>query len=375
VSLPVAEMVAIVAPFPPGGSSAALRTRGSVKLAGTFFRPSLNRPAMNLRSPHAVRAFFSALLLSASLLPMLAQGQPAQASRIPVIVDMDIGDDIDDAFALGLLLASPDIEIVGITTAWGHTALRVRLLERLLRETGHSGIPVAQGIATVNPTPFTQARYAERGAAPATPPMPAVDFLLARIKQRPGAITLLALGPLTNVGAAIARDPATFRQLKQVVMMGGSVRAGYRKSQYVASRPADKEYNIVSDIGAAQALFGAGVPIVMMPLDSTQIRLDEVERNALFGHGSALTDALTLLYHQWIDAYQPWSSTMPSLFDVVPVAWLADPLVCPTTRLHIAVGDDGMTREQPGKPNAAVCLASDQGRFFKLLMGRLLARP
>jgi inosine-uridine nucleoside N-ribohydrolase len=288
---------------------------------------------------------------------------------------MDIGDDIDDAFALGLLLQSPEIEIVGITTAWGDTALRVRLLERLLRETGHSGIPVAQGITTPNPTPFTQARYAQRGAAPAAPSVGAVDFLLQQIRQRPGQITLLALGPLTNIGAAIARDPATFRQLKQVVMMGGSVRAGYRKSQYVPSRPADKEYNIASSVAGAKALFGSGVRIVMMPLDATQIRLDEVERNALFGHGSPLTDALALLYHQWIDAYQPWSSTMPSLFDVVPVAWLVDPLVCPATPLHITIGDDGSTREGPGKPNAAVCLASDQEKFFKVLMGRLLELP
>jgi inosine-uridine nucleoside N-ribohydrolase len=307
----------------------------------------------------------------AALLPALAH---AEAPRIPVIVDMDIGDDIDDAFALGLLLKSPEIEIVGITTAWGDTALRMRLLERLLRETGHGNIPVALGIKTVNPTPFTQARYAQRGAMPARAPA-AVDFLLQQIRQRPGQVTLLALGPLTNVGAAIARDPATFRQLKQVVMMGGSVRAGYRKSQYVPSRPADKEYNIVSDPAGARALFASGVPIVMMPLDSTQIRLDEVERNALFGHGSPLTDALTLLYHQWIDAYQPWSSTMPSLFDVVPVAWLIDPQVCPTTPLHITVGVDGTTREAAGTPNAAVCLASSQGRFFNVMMGRLLDQP
>ena len=199
--------------------------------------------------------------------------------------------------------------------------------------------------------------------------------MLQQIRQRPGQITLLAVGPLTNVGAAIARDPATFKQLKPVVMMGGSVRAGYRKSQYVPNRPPDKEYNIVSDVAGAQALFRAGVPIVMMPLDATQIRLDEVERNALFGHGSPLTDALTLLYHQWIDAYQPWSSTMPSLFDVVPVAWLVDPRVCALTPLRINVEDDGRTREQAGAPNAAVCLASDSRRFFDVLMGRLLERP
>ena len=295
----------------------------------------------------------------------------AQAAPQKVIVDMDIGDDIDDAFALGLLLQSPEIDIIGITTAWGDTALRAQLVERMLRETGHSQIPVAQGIVTTgNPQPFTQARYAQRGKLPAR--IDAVDFMLDQIKRHPGQVTLLALGPLTNVGAAIQRDAATFSKLKQVAMMGGSVRSGYRKSQYVPSRPADKEYNIVSEIGGAQKLFTSGVPIVMMPVDSTQIRLDEVERNALLGHGSPVTDALALLYHQWINAYQPWSSNMPSLFDVVPVAWLIDPAVCPTTPLNIVVDNDGYTREQAGKPNAQVCLASDQKRFFDIMMPRLL---
>jgi inosine-uridine nucleoside N-ribohydrolase len=310
-----------------------------------------------------LRGLFSVLALSCAVL--------AQAAPQKVIVDMDIGDDIDDAFALGLLLQSPEIDIVGITTAWGDTALRAQLLERMLRETGHSQIPVAQGIATSgNPQPFTQARYAQRGKLPAR--LDAVDFMLEQIRRQPGQITLLALGPLTNIGAAIQRDAATFGKLKQVAMMGGSVRSGYRKSQYVPSRPADKEYNIASDIASAQRLFTSGVPIVMMPVDSTQIRLDEVERNALLGHGSAITDAMALLYHQWINAYQPWSSNMPSLFDVVPVAWLIDPAVCPTTPLRIVVDNDGYTREQQGKPNAQVCLASDQKRFFDTLMPRLL---
>jgi inosine-uridine nucleoside N-ribohydrolase len=310
-----------------------------------------------------LRGLFSVLALSCAMI--------AQAAPQKVIVDMDIGDDVDDAFALGLLLQSPEIDIVGITTAWGDTALRAQLLERMLRETGHSQIPVAQGIATTgNPQPFTQARYAQRGKLPAK--IDAVDFMLEQIKRQPGQITLLALGPLTNIGAAIQRDATTFGKLKQVAMMGGSVRSGYRKSQYVPARAADKEYNIISDIASAQKLFTSGVPIVMMPVDSTQIRLDEVERNALLGHGSPVTDALALLYHQWINAYQPWSSNMPSLFDVVPVAWMIDPSVCPTTPLHIVVDNDGFTREQAGKPNAQVCLASDQKRFFEIMMPRLL---
>lgn len=313
-----------------------------------------------------------AALSSVLLFTALGASHACAAPVHKVIVDMDIGDDIDDAFALALLLQSPDIEIVGITTAWGDTALRGRLLERLLRETGHASIPVAQGIATPNPTPFTQARYAQRGVAPSRPPQDAIDFILREIKRQPGQITILALGPLTNIGAVIARDAATFTKVKQVVMMGGSVRAGYRKSQYVPARPADKEYNIASDVKGAQALFASGVPIVMLPLDSTQIRLDEVERNAIFGHGSPLTDAVTLLYHQWIDSYQPWSSNMPSLFDVVPVTYLIDPASCPATPLRIAVTDDGLTREVAGQPNARVCLASDQPRFFSVFMQRLL---
>ena len=296
----------------------------------------------------------------------------AAAPAEKVIVDADIGDDIDDAFAIGLLLQSQEFDILGFTTTWGDTRLRAQLFERLLRETGHASIPVAVGLPTKSDTAFTQAAYARRGALPMTPAADGVAFLLQQIKAHPGQITLIALGPLGNIGAAIKCDPATFRQLKRVVMMGGSIRAGYQKSEYVAPRPADKEYNIVSDIPAAQALFNSGVPIVMMPLDSTQLHLDEVERNAVFGHGSALTDALTLLYHQWTDAYQPWASATPTLFDAVPVAWLIDPRVCPTTTMRIAVSDAGDTREVADTPNAEVCLRSDKARFTALLMSRLM---
>jgi inosine-uridine nucleoside N-ribohydrolase len=302
----------------------------------------------------------------------LAFACQAQAAPQRVIVDTDIGDDIDDAFALALVLTSPEFEVVGITTGWGDTALRARLVQRLLRETGRVGIPVAEGVATPSQTPFTQARWAQRGA-PGGPALPAVDFLLDSIRRHPGEITLLALGPLTNLGAAIARDPATFRGLKRVVLMGGSVRSGYVKSPFHAPRPPDKEYNIVSDIAAAQAVFASGVNLVMMPLDSTQIRFEETARNVLFAQGTPLTDALTLLYHQWIDAYQPWSSLTPTLFDVVPVAYAIDPGLCPTTPLRIVVDDQGATREVAGAPNAQVCLAADAPRLLGLFMQRLRA--
>lgn len=320
--------------------------------------------SMRRRLLHLGRWLCVSLCLACCLAPVAR----AQAQR--VIVDTDIGDDIDDAFALALVLASPEFDVVGITTAWGDTRLRVRLVHRLLREIGRADIPVAEGIATESRTPFTQARWAQRGPA-VDRAAPAVDFLLDSIRRHPGEITLLALGPLTNLGAAIQRDPAMFRRLKRVVLMGGSVRRGYSKSAFHAPRPPDKEYNFVSDIAAAQALFGSGVSIVMMPLDSTQIRFEEAARNAVFAQGKPLTDALTLLYHQWLDAYQPWSSATPTLFDVVPVAYAIDASLCPTSALHIDVDADGATKETAGASNAQVCLAADEPRLLGLLMERL----
>lgn len=288
-----------------------------------------------------------------------------------VIVDLDIGDDLDDAFALSLVLASPELEVLGISTAWGDTGLRARMVERLLRENGRGQLPISQGLETQSQILFSQARWAQRGALPPNLPS-SVDFLLQQIHKYPGQITLLALAPLSNIAAAIDRDPATFRQLKRVVMMGGSLRSGYNKSDYLPVRPPDKEYNIAADIPAAQKLFAAGVPITMFPLDSTLLRLDNLRREALFSHGSPQTDALTLLYHQWSNAYQPWASDTPTLFDVVPVAALVDPGLCTTTPLRIEVGADGFTREKAGAPNADVCLKVDKSAVLELMMGRLL---
>lgn len=311
----------------------------------------------------------------------LALSLTAQAAAIPVIVDLDIGDDIDDSFALAMILSSPELDVKGISTAWGDTALRAQMVRRLLKETGREGIPVLEGLRTQSQIAFTQARWAAGPRLPgaAEPPAPApnrpgasVDFMLQQARQHPGQITLLALGPLTNVAAAIQRDPQGFRLFKQVVMMGGSVRSGYSKSDYLPARAPDREYNIISDTPAAQALFAAGVPIVMMPLDSTALRLDDQKRAAIFSQGSALTDALTLMYQQWTNAYQPWASATPTLFDVVPVAWLLDPTLCPTTALRIAVDAQGYTRETAGVPNAAVCLAADKPRVLDRLMQALL---
>jgi purine nucleosidase len=294
--------------------------------------------------------------------------QPGQAPAAQlVILDTDIGDDIDDAFALGLALASPELKILGITTTFGDTELRARLLDRYLRAVGRTDIPVAAGPQSQTDNVFTQRAYALQ--SPARQHRDGAGFLLQQVGQHPGQVTLIGIGPLVTVQAAIERDPATFRKLRRVVLMGGSIERGYdgRNGEH---RPPDAEWNISRDPAGARALLAAGVPVFMMPLDSTQIHLEEPMRERIFAHGSPLTDQLTLLYHQWMSGTESHSPT-PTLFDPVAVTYAFRPDLCPVTPMRIAVDDQGFTRPVPGAPNAEVCLKSDEKGFLGLLLGRI----
>lgn len=289
-----------------------------------------------------------------------------------VIFDTDIGDDLDDAFALALAVSTPKLQVVGVTAAWGDTTLRARLAARFLQQTGHGDIPVAAGPRTESKSPFTQRRWAEKFPQPQSGWPDGVDFILNMIRHNPGQITLISVSPLSNVGALIDKDPATFRLLRQVVIMGGSIRRGYGDLGYTPSHGPDPEYNILLDIPSARKLFASGVPLYVMPLDSTQLKLDEVKRTILFSQGTAVTDALALLYAQWS------ASTLnatPTLFDAMAVAATIDPSVCPTQPMHIEIDDKGFTRPTEGKPNAQVCLQSDPDRFFRFYFATVLAQP
>jgi purine nucleosidase len=308
-------------------------------------------------------------ILLASGLARSARAQQAVVAPQLVVIDTDIGDDIDDAFALGLALQSPELKVLGVTTAFGNTELRAQLAERYLEAAGRGEIPVAAGVHTETTNPMTQAAYARRGPEKAY--SDGVAFLLDQIRAHPGEVTLIAIGPLFNVQAAIARDAATFRKLKRVVMMGGSIERGYDDAKTGARRPPDAEWNILQDPKGAQALLASGVPVSMMPLDSTQIHLEEPERDAIFAHGSPVTDQITLLYHQWKVGNWAHSPT-PTLFDPVAVTYSFRPELCPAVPMHIEVDGKGFTRRTAGKPNAEVCLKSNEAGFLELLRGRLM---
>ena len=294
--------------------------------------------------------------------------RPASVSQPQLaILDTDIGDDIDDAFALALVLKSPELKLLGITTEFGDTELRARLVDRYLAAVGRTDIPVAAGKPTPHSNVFTQAAYAER--EPDRKHADGVQFLLDQIKAHPGEVTLICIGPLVNVGEAIRRDPATFRKVKRVVMMGGSVYRGYDHNGQTSPKP-DPEWNIARDPAGASALLAAGVPVFMMPLDSTQIHLENPQRDRLFAAGTPLTDQLTLLYHQWA-ANNEMHATTPTLYDPVAATYAVRPDLCPATPLRLEVDGKGFTRPVTGPPNARVCLKSAEKGFLEFLLGRI----
>ncbi|HEY0795680.1 MAG TPA: nucleoside hydrolase [Acidisarcina sp.] len=271
-----------------------------------------------------------------------------------IIFDTDIGDDIDDAYALALLLKSPEVKILGITTAFGDTHLRARLVSRLLQVTGASAVPVFEGPKTTVAKGLTQANWALQ--SPDRPYPDAIAFTLGMIRKYPGQITLISVAPLTNIGALIAKDPATFRKLKRVVLMGGSINRGYGN----AAHP-DPEWNILNDIAASKALFASGVPLYVMPLDSTQILLDKSRRESIYARSSPLTGALRELTGEWTAGT---GYDTPTLFDAVATAYALDPELCPMTPMRIEIDDKGFTRKVEGAVNANVCLSSNDKSFF-----------
>lgn len=318
------------------------------------------------------RCFFAWLCIVFSI-PVSAQCSAATASaaiKKPelVLMDSDIGDDIDDAFAVSLALRSPELKVLGISVGFGETSLRARLLQRMLREMGCADIPVAMGRKTKQPGHLSQERYALHALDNTTSLPAAADFLLQKIHEHPGQITLIAVGPMVNIGDAIDKDPATFKQLKRIVIMGGSINRRPGDFAYLPARGPVPEWNIRQAIPAAKKLFASGVPIYMMPMDATQLKLDEVERKVVFQSDTPLTTLLATLYYQW-------GQTTPTLYDAIAVGYAINPEVCPTTPMRISVDEKGNTIPEPGTPNAYVCLRSNSDKFFDLFIPRLIAKP
>jgi inosine-uridine nucleoside N-ribohydrolase len=318
------------------------------------------------------RILIALAAMSLHSLALAATATATAAPPVPVIIDTDVGDDIDDAFALALALQDPHFQVIGITTAWGDTRTRTLLVRRLLATLGRRDVVVAQGPATANPVPFTQKKWA-LGATDTSAAPDAIDFLREQAHKRPGQITLIALAPLSNIEALAQRDATALKNFRQVVMMGGSIHAGYNQGGAIPNAEPSAEYNVASAPNGLRVLLQSKVAVRMFPLDSTQLKFDEVRRDRLFAYGSPASDALALLYHQW-RLLNGWGQLTPTLFDVVPVTWLLEPSSCPVTPLRIEVDDRGFTRPVDGPANLEACLTLHEDATQHLIM-KALAPP
>jgi inosine-uridine nucleoside N-ribohydrolase len=305
--------------------------------------------------PNSIRLLLIGLAFAAASLP-------ASASKVQIILDTDIGSDIDDAFALALIINSPELELLGVTTVSGDTQARARLAAKLLWEAGGTWrkVPVCAG-EPGKPQPIDQTRWANGFTSSALHISGAVDFMKREINRRPGRVTIIAIGELTNVAALLKSDPSMAKKIKLISLMGGSVERGYAPD----SKP-EAEWNIKSNPEAAQTVFSSGVSLLVAPLDVTaMLQLDAAGRRRVFTHLTPLTNALTILYHLW-------GSETPTLFDPMAVAMLIDPSLCETQQLAIEVDAQGFTRVVEGKPaNATVGMRTDPQKFFEFYLSRV----
>jgi inosine-uridine nucleoside N-ribohydrolase len=306
----------------------------------------------------------SVLLPAILLIACFCAGAETPA-KIPVILDTDIGSDIDDAFALALIINSPEFELLGVTTVSGDTAARARIAAKMLWEAGGKWrqVPVVAGV----PGPkqdINQAPWANDFEGPQIQKESAVEFMRGKIHRYPGQITLIAIGELTNVAALIKADPQAAKGIKRIALMGGSIARGYGPGP----QP-DAEWNIKSNPAAAQVVFSSGIPILMAPLDVTaMLQLDAEARSRIFSQNTPVTNALAALYHLW-------NQETPTLFDPMAVALVLDPALCQTQELAIEVDDRGFTRVVNGKiGNTTVGLTTDASKFFSFYLSRVAGR-
>ena len=309
-----------------------------------------------------------------------------------IVLDTDMGSDVDDALCLGLALASPEIDLVAVTTVAGDTALRARITRRLLDLAGRPEVPVYAGRAA--PLARAAGRFVwfgnegkgilDDGAPLSFAAEPASDAL-SRLFAAPSDLELVAVGPLTNVAAALERDSALSKRVPRLTVMGGHLRRIEYGGQVF---PPGVDYNLCSDPEASLVVLRSGMPTRLVTGDVTlQTWFTDADVRALEQRGTPFLRALAV-------AIRHWTPIMRNLFGkgdaarIDNAAFLHDPLAlaCVFDESFCTFADlaiepliaDGVFRtlERPaGAPGAFAmrcATAVDAARFRAFLLQRLL---
>jgi purine nucleosidase len=309
-----------------------------------------------------------------------------------LILDTDIGDDIDDALALALIMCSPDLQLLGVTTVFLNAERRAQLARRVLRTYGGDDIPVHAGLdapvlhpdvslireisgrstkthdarGAYIPCQFLDDMEEERGFQ-----RDAVRFIIDTARALPGQVELVCIGAMTNAAVAIRTDPALPGLLSGITLMGGMFSEQF------------PEWNIRCDPEAAAIVLSSGANIHCVGLDVTlRCRLEIADVERIRKIGSDATSLLGELVDRWLATY---NAGAPLLHDPLAVSTLADSSLVTFEPRFVAVGLEGPARgvtlsrraapkEQPAWGPAQVAVDLRREAFMKLFLDRVTSR-
>ncbi len=325
--------------------------------------------------------------------------QPAAVAQQKVLFDTDFAiPPQDDALALLLALQSPELEILGITTVAGNKSMEQATVDvlRVLEIVGREAIPVFRGANL--PLLHEKSEFAANthgewwSDEPAAPPpggfatkqaeaASAVDFIVETVKRYPREVTIVAIGPLTNIAVAVRQEPGFASQVKQLVIMGGAIASLPDGGGNVTP---NAEFNFWVDPEAARAVLRSGIPIELSPLNVS--RKSDFTKPWFDRIVAADTPIARLLAETMAESYSRPQSWPRHMYDQIAVASLIDPTLVTTTELYVDVDAHaginygvsvGSTRLWPhaeGARKMRVQYDLDWERFINLYVERL-TRP
>ena len=308
-----------------------------------------------------------------------------------LIIDTDPGQ--DDAVAILLALASPELDLMGITTVAGNVplALTQENARKICDLAGRQDVPVFAGADRPLERDLVTAEHVHGRTGLDGPELPdpvtllqdrhAVDFLIDTLRSEPeGSVTLAPVGPLTNIATALRKAPDIAPRIRQIVLMGGGCFEGGNIT------PA-AEFNIYVDPEAAAEVFAAGIPIVMMPLDVTHKVLTTAARTKrirAIGTRTAVAVADMLEFFERFDEEKYGSDGGP-LHDPCTIAWMLQPDMFSGRHCNVEIETKsdltmGMTVidwwQVSGRPHNALVVGDvDPDAFFDLVTERLARLP
>ena len=296
----------------------------------------------------------------------------------PVIMDTDIGDDIDDTWALLMLLRMPGLDLKLAVGDFGNAMYRARLLAKLLELTGRSDVPIGIGLGIAD-EPGQQSSWLgnyQLNDYPGEVHQDGVQAIIDTIKSSPEPVTLLCLGPVPNIAEALRRDPSIANNA-HFIGMHGSIHKGYLGNETPAA-----EYNVRVDPASLQAVFAAPWECTITPLDTCGlVTLDGDNYRRLYESEDPWLKALMANYRAFlpgapfIDPNHDMSRVSTTLFDSVAVHLVADGDLVEMERLPIIVTDDGYTiiDQENGRPVNCATGWKDLDAFKQQLVNTLLA--